>query len=403
MKAEPKIAFVQDALPFQGGAEKVLAAALEAYPQAPVYTLVYNREAFGGTVFERHPVQTSFIDRLPGAHRHHRAYLPLMPLALERFDLSAFDIVLSFSYAVAHAAPTRPDQLHLSYIHTPMRYAWREQLLPYSFPGPSRLAQRLAGLYFEYFRRWDTAMLGRTDYFLANSHWMAGRIWRAYHRPAEVLYPPVDTDRFSPCHLRGEEYIYVGRLVSMKRLDLVVRAFNRLGYPLTIIGEGPQEASLRAMAGANIRFSGWQPEERVADLLGRAKAFVHMGEEDFGIALAEAQAAGCPVIAFRQGAAPEIVADGRTGMLVQEQSVESLCAALERFEQQGVSASPEQIRANALHFERRGFIRCLEDFVSEKWSTFQGRSGAAVYSFPYPAANPDVNVENVESLYGNGD
>lgn len=381
MTSEPKIAFVQDALPFLGGAEKVLAAALEVFPQAPIYTLVYNRDAFIGTPFENHPVQTSFIDKLPGSHRHHRLFLPLMPVALERFNLNEFDIVLTFSYAVAHAAPTRPDQLHLSYIHTPMRYAWEQQLYPAGSPAFSRLASRSAGLYFKYFRRWDRAMSTRTDHFMTNSQWMATRIWDAYHRPAEVLYPPVDLKQFIPLNQRCDDYVYVGRLVQMKRLDLIVEVFNRLGYPLNIIGEGPEANRLKAIAGPNIRFLGWQPEDRVADVLGRAKAFIHAGIEDFGIALAEAQAAGCPVIAVNRGAAPEIVKDGRTGLLVAEQSVECLYRAVEQFEKQGVSDPPEQIRINTIRFERSRFTQSLEAFVDEKWIAFQENEIARTYTF----------------------
>lgn len=366
MNLEYKIAFVQDALPFLGGAERVLAAALEIFPEAPVYTLVYNREAFRGTVLDGHPVIPSFIDRLPGAHRRHRLYLPLMPFALERLDLDSFDVVLAFSYAVAHAAPTRPDQLHLSYIHTPLRYAWRPELLPQLFPGLGRLPRWLVDWSLGLFRRWDTAQARRTDIFLANSHWMAGQVWRAYHRRAEVLYPPVDPDFFQVHSPQEDYYLAVSRLVRHKRLDLVVQACSQLGLPLVVVGAGPEAARLRALAGPGVRFLGWQPQEKLLDLLGRAKAVVHAGQEDFGIALAEAQAAGRPVIALRRSAAAEIAVDGWSGLLFDEQRVDHLAEALVQFECRGVEATPSQIRNHARRFERRSFQAGLERLVMEK-------------------------------------
>ncbi|MGE5224187.1 MAG: glycosyltransferase [Omnitrophica WOR_2 bacterium] len=399
MTGELKIAFVQDSLPFQGGAEKVLAAALEIYPQAPVYTLVYNREAFQGTCFAQRRIQASFIDRLPGAHKQHRLYLPLMPLALERFDLGSYDVVLSFSYAVAHAAPTHPGQLHLSYIHTPMRYAWRKEFSRQVLPGYGRLPGWFLEPFLSYFRRWDTRMLKRTHHFLTNSHWMAGCIWKAYRRPADVLYPPVDIHPFAPQTPRGNYYVYTGRLVAIKRLELVVEAFTRLGYPLLIIGEGPERARLEALAGPNIRFSGWLPQEQVAGWMGKAKAFVHAGEEDFGIAMAEAQASGCPVIALASGAAPEIVRDGLSGLLFQEQNVEALCAAVENFERHGVGWGTQQIRDGALRFDRECFQRSLENYIREKRTAFQklpvdGQSSTLALSYTQtkaPARTSETN------------
>lgn len=217
-------------------------------------------------------------------------------------------------------------------------------------------------------------MSARTDHFLTNSRWTADRIWHAYQRRAEVLYPPVDTDRFSPCFPRDKYYVAVSRLVGYKRVDLVVEAFSRLGYPLLVIGEGPQSAQLRAQYNSNIHFLGWQPAEQLAALLSRAKAFVHAGEEDFGIAMAEAQAAGCPVISFSRGGASEIVFDGQTGVLFDEQNVESLCNAIERFESRGVEYGPEEIQASAQRFNRKRFQDGLEWSVQEKWEASKGQA-----------------------------
>jgi glycosyltransferase involved in cell wall biosynthesis len=317
-------------------------------------------------VFDSHLVIPSFIDRLPGAHRQHRFYLPLMPFALEHLDLGNFDIVLAFSYAVAHAASTRPDQLHLSYIHTPLRYAWRPELVPQLFPGLSRLPRWLVDRSLGLFRHWDTAQARRTDVFLANSYWMADQVWRAYHRRAEVLYPPVDPDFYQIHTSQQDYYLTVSRLVRHKRLDLVVQACSQLGLPLVVVGEGPEAARLRTLAGPGVRFLGWQPQDKLLELLGGAKALVHAGQEDFGIALAEAQAAGRPVIALRSSAAAEIAVDGWSGLLFEEQRVDHLAEALARFEHRGVEATPSQIRDHARRFERRFFQLGLERLVEEK-------------------------------------
>ena len=361
--AQLKIAFVQDALPYWGGAEQVLSAALEAFPQAELYTLIYRQEAFTGTPLQNHPVKGSALNHWPGAQRHHQLYLPLMPIALEQLDLDRFEVVLSFSYAVAHAAPTRPGQLHLSYMHTPLRYAWRREPLPVLIPGLDRLMVWLSRPLFAGFRRWDQAMANRTDRFLANSHWMAEFIQAIYRRPVQVLYPPVHTLAFRRRMARENYYLYVGRLAAHKRVDLLVRAFNYLGMPLWIVGAGPEETRLQAMACPNVRFLGWQPQTRLVELFGRAKAFVHAGEEDFGIAMAEAQAAGCPVIALGRGGAAEIVLNGQTGVLFVEQTAGSLSAAIEDFERLGVALSPEAIQAWARRFDRGEFQRGMHEAV----------------------------------------
>jgi glycosyltransferase involved in cell wall biosynthesis len=374
-----KIAFVQDAMLFQGGSDKFVAAALEVFPQAPIYTLVHDPEPYRGTVFEHHPIHVSLLNRLPGAREHHRMYLPLMPLALDQFDLRGYDVVVSFSYAVAHAAPTRPGQLHISYIHTPMRYAWRPRLVSQISPGSGRLPVRLAETFLSLFRRWDASMARRTDHFIANSQSTADLIARAYGRTAQVLYPPVDTAAFQPLQPRLPYYIAVSRLVGHKRLDLVVQAFNQLGLPLLVVGQGPDEGRLRSSAGSNVNFLGWQKQENLARLLGQAKAFVHAGEEDFGIAIAEAQAAGCPVIAYRRGGSAEIVADGRTGLLFTEQSADCLAETVTRFERDGVSDPPGQIQPSAGRFTRELFKQSFTTTVMERWAEFEAARPVASF------------------------
>ncbi len=374
IKNSLKIAFVQDAMLFQGGADNVMAAALEVFPQAEIFTLVYKSEAYRGTPFERRPIHTSFLDSLPGSHRHHRLYLPLMPLALEAFDLKGFDIVIAFSYAVAHAVHTDHRQLHISYFHTPMRYAWKPELVAQIYPGSRKLPHRPINLFLDLFRRWDSAMSRRSDILLTNSHSTAGLIWQAYRRKADVIYPPVDLDIFKPRSPRENYYMAVSRLIGHKRLDLVVQAFTRLGYPLLVAGEGPEEYNLRAQAGPNVQFLGRLPQGRLADLLGHAKAFVHAGEEDFGIAIAEAQAAGCPAIVLEQGASSEIISHGKTGILFQEQSAAGLAEAVRYFESEGVADPPERMRAGVERFSKDCFKMNFEESVLQSWAARQSSS-----------------------------
>ena len=296
-----------------------------------------------------------------------------MPLALEQFDLSRFDVVVAFSYAVAHAVPTRKDQLHISYMHTPMRYAWQPRLVSQISPGSNRVPYPLAGPLLNLFRRWDRAMTKRTDYFITNSQCTADLILKAYKRQADVLYPPVDTQSFHPIKPRGDYYIAVSRLIGHKRLDLVVQAFTRLGLPLLVVGHGPEEKHLQALAGPNVRFLGWQPQEQLACLLGQAKGFVHAGEEDFGIAIAEAQAAGCPVITLKRGAASEIVSDGKTGLLFPGQNVTSLMETVRQFEKNGVAYPPDRIQEHALRFDQVCFKQGFEAMIIERWAEFGKR------------------------------
>ena len=359
---QTEIAFVVDALAGTGGAEKVLMAALEAFPGAPVYALVYNPAPFTQSPIAYSPITTSFVNRLPLSRQHYRSYLPFMPLAVEGFDLSRFERIVSFSYAVAHGVRTLPGQTHLSYTYTPMRYAWR------SAPLQGKLSrwQWLANKVLRSFRRWDLRAVDQVDQIGAISHYIAGWIQFAYQRDAAVIYPPVDVDRFHPLHPRGNYYVTVSRLVAHKRLDLIVAAFTALNLPLVIVGEGPELANLRKIAGPNITFSGYQDDKAVASLLGRARAFVYASEEDFGIAIVEAQAAGCPVIAYGKGGAAETVREGTTGLLFHEQSASSLLDAVERFERQAASFDEHELVMHARRFNKERFKNEFLAFVYQK-------------------------------------
>lgn len=369
MSESPKIAVVIDALSSFGGAEHVLDAVLEIYPKASIYTLVYNPAAFLGTCIAEHEVYTSWIQRVPGGRMHYRSYLPFLPLTVEQFDLRGYDVVLSFSYAVAHGVLCRPDQLHISYTFTPLRYAW-QNAHEYFQHGPfSGLAQ----LILHYFRMWDQNAAARVDHFAAISQWTAASVRRAYRRQAEVIYPPVEIDRFRPLYPREDYFVAFSRLVGHKKLELSVEAFSRLGLPLVMMGEGPERKELEAHAAPNIKFAGWQSDEKVAELLGRARALVHAAEEDFGLVMVEAQAAGCPVIAFGRGAAPEIVLDGQTGFLFSEPTVESLMDAVRRFEREGSLIREDNLLRNAHRFERRHFQEQFVRMVEREWKDFSYR------------------------------
>jgi len=357
MPVNSKIAFVMDALPSIGGAEKVLMAALELFPDAPIYTLVYNRDKFENTPIARRQVVTSFIERLPFARTQYRKYLPIMPFAIEQFDLRPYETILSFSYAVANGVKVCDGQKLLSYTFTPMRYAWSDMGLD----GKRRHPSLILDWIFKRFREWDLESVGRIHKFAAVSGWIAGWIRQAYQRESTVIYPPVEIERFSPSTDRENFYITIARLMPHKRLGLLVDAFNCLKLPLIIIGDGPERSKLERRAAENVRFLGFQPDTVVDNLLNRARAYICPGKEDFGIAMVEAQAAGCPVIAFGVGGAREIVQENQTGIFFEGDTPESLISAVERFKK--VNISRQECAANAMRFNKKSFLRELRTFV----------------------------------------
>ncbi|HSL30401.1 MAG TPA: glycosyltransferase [Anaerolineales bacterium] len=360
MRSSPRVAFVVDALPSIGGGEKTLFAALEVYPQADIFALVYNKDAFRDTPIARKTVITSYLDRLPLAHTRHRLLLPLMPSAIERFDLRRYDLVVSFSYAVAHGVRVNERARHLSYTYTPMRYAWSD----INLDGTHVRKSALLNWMMQHFRNWDQAAASHVHEIAAISHGIAERIWYAYGREARVIYPPVETHRFSATGERGDFFVTLTRLVPHKRIDLIVKAFSCLQLPLKIIGEGPERQRLQKQATSHIEFLGFQSEETVARLLGSARGFVCAAEEDFGIAVVEAQAAGCPVIAYRGGGALETVIDGVTGIFFSEQTPASLIAAVERFQDVEQSFRSEDLIANAERFCKPRFTKSFQEFAS---------------------------------------
>ena len=359
MTSKPRIAFVLDALPAVGGGEKTLFAALEVFPQADIFTLIYNRPAFTTTPIAGKRVVTSVLDRLPFAQRRHRLLLPMMPSAIERFDLCRYDVVVAFSYAVAHGVRVKNGAHHLCYMYTPMRYAWSDLNLDGTRSRKNLLLDRA----MQKFRKWDQSAAGRVHEFAAISNEVAGRIQSAYQRDSQVIYPPVEVDRFSATEQRGGYYVTLSRLVPHKRIDVVIEAFSHLKLPLKVIGDGPDRSRLQNRATPNIEFLGYQSEESVARLLGSARGFVCAAEEDFGIAIVEAQAAGCPVIAYRGGGALETILEGETGMFFSEQSVGSVIEAVQRFQDAGNCFRSDVMVDNARRFSKERFKSSFQQFV----------------------------------------
>ncbi|HEX9898061.1 MAG TPA: glycosyltransferase [Candidatus Methylomirabilis sp.] len=375
----PRVALVHDWLTTRGGAERLLESLLGLYPQAVVHTLVYAPQPFRGTGLEGREVRTSFLQQIPGSKTHYRWLLPLMPLAVEQFDMRGFDIVISLSNAVAHGVLLRPDQLHINYVFTPMRYVWP---LYQEYLEVTGLARGIRSVGFRwaahYLRLWDLAAAQRVDEFVAISKWVARRVWRAYRREAQVLYPPADVERFKPLAERSTYYLTVSRLVPYKRIDLLVEAFGRIGRALLVVGTGPEADRLARRAKPNVQILGRVDDDKLAELYGKARAFIYAAEEDFGIAPVEAQAAGCPVIAYSRGGVWESMIEGETGLCFSSQTVEAVVRAVEEFEGRAGEFQPERIRQNALRFSHARFEREFTSFVERAWEGFredEGRHG----------------------------
>lgn len=364
------IALIHEWLVTYAGSERVVEHILNLYPQADLYSLVDFLGDEQRAFIQHKSVQTSFLQRLPFANPHFRQYLPFMPLAIEQFDLSAYDLVLSSNHAVAKGVLTRPDQLHICYMHTPIRYAWdlQHQYLQSHLKGLKGLALKSI---LHYLRLWDLATANRVDHFVANSHYVARRIWKTYRRRAPVVYPPVAIDRFYPHLPREPFYFTLSRFVPYKRVDLIVSAFNRLGYPLVIIGDGSERQRIQTMAKPNIQCLGHQPDSVVIDHMQRCKAFVYAAEEDFGITLVEAQAAGAPVITYGKGGATESVIVGKTGLFFADQTPESLVETVKLFESGAYLFNPDYLRQNAEKFAPDRFQQNFSRLVEQKWSSFR--------------------------------
>jgi glycosyltransferase involved in cell wall biosynthesis len=358
-----RIALVHDWLTGMRGGEKCLEVLCELYPDAPLYTLLHVKGTMSPPI-EAREIRTSFIQHLPLVSTKYRSYLPLFPFAIESLDLSEFDVVISTSHCVAKGVVTRPGALHLCYCHTPMRYVW-EMYDEYFGKGKADMLTRTAmAIVAPWLRSWDVRTAGRVHYYIANSENVRRRIQTHYGKQSAVIFPPVDTEKFVLSGQAGGYDLIVSALVPYKQVDLAVEVFNRTGARLVIVGKGPEEKKLRAMANSNIEFLGWRSDADLAGIYAGCRMLIFPGEEDFGIVPLEAMACGKPVVAFAQGGALETVVEGVTGTFFAAQSVESLTDALVRA---GSSTfAPEAIRSHALRFSRRRYKSEMQAFIDEK-------------------------------------
>jgi glycosyltransferase involved in cell wall biosynthesis len=363
-----RVALVHDYLVQYGGAERVLENFCEIFPNAPIFTIVYDEKLTNGA-FRGRKIRTSFLQKVPFTSSHHRAFPLLMPMAIESLDLRGYDLVLSDSASYAKSALTDTGTLHITYCHTPMRYAWDDchrHMREFEY---SRLTRSLMPFGMSYLRLWDRISSDRPDKYIANSRFVAGRIKKYYGRDAEVIYPPVNLDNFHISPDIGDYFLVIGRALPYKRFDIVIKAFNELGLPLKIIGKGPEINNLKKLAKNNIQFLGYLDDKQVSDYYARAKALIFPSEEDFGITPLEAMASGRPVIAYRGGGALETVIEEQTGIFFPEQSPQSVAAAVRSFRAE--KFDPETIRKHAEKFDRNIFKAQIRKIVEDAYINFK--------------------------------
>ena len=362
-----KVALVHDWLVTAGGAEKVLWQFHLLFPDAPIYTLVYD-PACGNGMFQDCDVRTTWLQKIPGATKLYKNMLTLMPGAWERLDLTEFDLVLSSCSSCAKGVITRPDSIHICYCHTPTRYIWD---FYYTYLENAEFLKRLLmPPLIHKMRIWDRLAAERVDYFIANSNYIAQRIKKYYQRDAVTIYPPVHINDY-PIAKAEDFYLVVSRFVYYKRIDLAVLACSKLRKRLVVVGGGDEEKKLRTMAGPTIEFVGRVDDEKMMQYYIHAKAFLFPGEEDFGITPVEAQSAGCPVLAYGKGGALETVQDGKTGLFFTEQTLDSLTDCIQRFEREGVECSREQIRKHSLRFGEDRFRREIAEECAQVYKKDQ--------------------------------
>jgi glycosyltransferase involved in cell wall biosynthesis len=369
-----KVAIVHDYLNQMGGAERVVMAFHDIFPEAPIYTSIYDPERVD-PAFRTMDIRTSFMQKLPLVTKHHQPYLPLYPFAMEALDLRGYDLVLSSSSAFGKGVITKPGTLHICYCHTPMRWCWnyeeyveREQL--------GKVARRILPFLITGLRVWDQTSAMRVDDFIANSPVIAERIKKYYRREAVVIPPPVEASRFpaTPATEIADYFLALGRFIPYKRFDLAIEACNRLQLPLVVIGKGRDEERLKRIAGPTIRFLGRLSDEEVIHYYRHCRAFLFPGDEDFGITPLEAQAAGRPVIAYGAGGALASVVDGVTGLFFREQTVESLVEVLATFNERNFDS--DAIRNHALEFDTPRFQRRIMQFIEARMNAEQTKEAS---------------------------
>lgn len=375
-----RVAFIHDWLVTYAGAERVLEKMLVCYPQADLFSTVdFLTESQRGFLQGKHAT-TSFIQKLPNAFKRYRYYLPLMPIAVEQFDLSHYDVIISSSHAVAKGVLVGPDQLHVCMCYSPIRYAWD---LQHQYLKESNLQSGVKGWLARFFlhkiRLWDARTANGVDQFIAISHFIERRIQKVYRRNSTVIYPPVDVNAFEFQSNKEDFYLTASRMVPYKKMPLIVEAFSAMpSKRLVVIGDGPEFEKCKSVAGSNVELLGYQCFDVLKDYMQRAKAFVFAAEEDFGIAPLEAQACGTPVIAFGKGAVLETIrgmsCTNPTGVFFLEQTIQSIQNGVQQFEQVCNMISPVACRDNALRFAPERFLAEFQMFVDRSWADFEMRS-----------------------------
>ena len=360
-----RVALVHDYLNQYGGAERVLEAFCQIFPKAPIYTLLYD-EKRTGSAFKNCQIKTSFLQKVPLVKSHHRPFLMLMPLAIEQFDLSQYDLVLSDSASYAKGVITSPKALHICYCHTPIRYAWDDShryIEEFGYSGPIK---KIIPFFMNYIRLWDEQAAARVDKFIANSNFVSQRIRKYYHQESKVIHPPVKTDLFYLADKIDDYFLIVSRFLPYKRIDLAIEAFNQLGFPLKIIGDGPDRKRLEKISKGNIEFVGLVSDNKLKDYYAHCQAFIFPQEEDFGITAVEAMASGRPVIAYQAGGALETIKPEVTGLFFKEQTKKSLVEVLKKFNPNNFD--PKVIREKAMEFDQEKFKQRIKEFIYEHWN-----------------------------------
>jgi len=364
-----KIALVHYWLVGMRGGEKIVECLCRIFPNIDIYTLIYNRNKISSVINSRN-IYTSFLQKMPFSKNHHQIYLPLMPVAVEQFDLSNYDIVISSESGIAKGVITKTETCHICYCHTPMRYLWNMYFDYLENERVSFLKRKFIEIFFNYLRIWDLSTSFRVDYFISNSDNVRKRILKYYRRDSKVIYPPVPVNEFEFSGKKEDYYLIVSQLIPYKRVDLAVDAFNKLGKKLIIIGDGSEKKRLARKAGKNIKFLGWQGDKVLKEYYSNARAFIFPGEEDFGITPVEAQASGTPVIGYGRGGLLETVIDGVTGLFFKKQDAKDLAETVERFEKIKDNMDSYKIRENARRFDTSVFENEIKSFITEKYSDY---------------------------------
>ncbi len=364
-----KIALVFDWMSTPGGAEKINIHLHKMFPEAPIFTSIFNPKNF--PELEKAAVTTSFIQNLPFAKRKHQIYLNLMPYAYENFDLSSFDIVISSSHCCAKGIITKPETLHISYCHTPMRYAWdnwHSYIREYSM---NPLVKHLGKKRIHKLRMWDRLSAERVDYFIANSSTTKRRIEKYYNKPSTVLHPMIKSSKYKIAENTKGYFLAVGRLIPYKKFDLIIETFNKIGLPLKIVGTGVAENQLRRQARGNIEFLGYVNEKKLIQMYSECEALIFPQVEDFGITALEAMASGRPVIAFKKGGALDSIVENKTGIFFEKQSPIHLRKAIEDYQEKKNQFNPQEIRQHTEQFDEKEFSKKFLSYLKTKWEHWQ--------------------------------